>query len=201
MIHMIYKIAYHELDMEGFIKRYHFARQDFEMIKATARFLCEITKVETWFLERTDGIICAVTLGRQYDGAAGLVADSGNLLLSYCMECLGMEFLSGGYEKINDTVHERKGVWLSRFDFLGEEDFLQIEDFFPRTGVEWENGMLRPLKSVVFKADYRSEKEDEGCHDCSNCGNITCSFRKIIERKSARAYSYGAATIFGGGEK
>lgn len=213
MVHVIYKIPYRELDMKGFMKRYHFAQQDFEMVQAAARFLSEITKVDAWLLEKEDGITCAVTLGRQYDEMAQLAAESGNLLLSYCMECLGMEFLSRGYERINETVYERNGVWLSKYHFLEEEELLQIEDIFRETGVEWKNGMVRPLKSVVFKAEYRSKREDGGCHDCSNCENVTCSFRKMIEHKnklyenvdnrkrSAKAYSYGVTAIFGGEDK
>ncbi len=212
MVHRIFQIAYRELDMNGFMKRYHFAQQDFEMAEAAARFLSEMTKVEIWLFEEEDGVVCAATLGRRYDDLAGLVAESGNLLLSYCMECLGMEFLSKAYEKINDTVHESKGFWLSKYHFLEEKDFLQRRDILCGTGVEWKNGMIRPLKSVVFHADYRTQKEDEGCHDCSNCENITCSFRKMIEHKnklyenvdnrkrSAKAYSYGVTAIFGGGD-
>ena len=221
MLYHTYKIAYEELHLDGFMQRYHFEQQDLEMVQAAMRFLSEITQVEAWILEKESGVICAATLGRRYDELENLVAESGNLFLSYCMECLGMEFLSKGYEKINETVQEQKGVWLSEFSFLDEENLaeeevkellkmVQAESEQIKTGdVEWKNGMLRPLKSVIFRAQYRNQKEDGVCRDCSGCENITCSFRKFMTRKnkvyenvdnrkrSAKAYSYGVTTIFG----
>ena len=217
MFHNIYKIEYQQMDMKAFMERYHFDWQDCEMVKAAARFLSEITDIETWVMEEDEGVVCVATLGKRYDEIAGIAADSGNLLLSYCMECLGMEFLSKGYEKINQTVHEKTGLWLSKYHFLGEEEsavmmkqMLQSEKKEHMVSVEWKNGMLSPLKSVIFSAKYQSQKESEGCHNCSACENITCSFRKIVEQKnklyenvdnrkrSAKAYSYGVTAIFGG---
>lgn len=225
MLYHTYKIAYEELDVTGFMQRYHFDKQDLEMVQAAMRFLSEITQVEVWILDKKSGVLCAATLGRRYDELEALVAESGNLFLSYCMECIGMEFLSKGYEKINETVQEQKGLWLSKFSFLDEENMAEkeVQELFcmvlsesgkmEREGVEWKNGMLKPLKSVIFRAEYRNQKEEGVCTDCSGCENITCSFRKFMTRKnklyenvdnrkrSAKAYSYGVTTIFGGGKE
>lgn len=217
MFHNIYKIEYREMDMKAFMERYHFDLQDYDMVKAAARFISEITDIETWMLEEDGGVVCVATLGKRYDEIAGLTADSGNLLLSYCMECLGMEFLSKGYEKMNHTIHEETGFWLSKYHFLSERESFAVLGYKQQSekrdnsiGVEWKDGMLRPLKSVIFRAKYQKHQEGDGCHNCLECENITCSFRKIVEQKnklyenvdnrkrSAKAYSYGVTAIFGG---
>lgn len=74
--------------------------------------------------------------------------------------------------------------------------------------ITWENGMLHPLKSVIFTAEYKEKREDSGCHKCELCENMTCSFRQVVQkppRKKQRVdvdvsntvYSYGISQIFG----
>ena len=74
--------------------------------------------------------------------------------------------------------------------------------------ISWKNGMLHPLKSVIFTAEYKEKREDSGCHKCELCENVTCSFRQVVQKPARRknkvendvsntVYSYGIAHIFG----
>lgn len=208
-----FKIAYEEICMDSFLKRYHFEEKDKILLDAVCRFLTEVVEVEAGILLKDEQAVCIVTLGKRYDELSNLIVDAGHLLLSYSLECFGMEFLSEAYKKINEMVSEKKGKWLGVYHFLGNEDLHLIEEDlskFHNISVSWKKGMLHPLKSVMFTAPYVKEEEKACCDSCEHCENITCSFRKIVEHKnklyenvdnrkrSARAYSYGVAAIFGG---
>ena len=87
-----------------------------------------------------------------------------------------------------------------------------LEEDSSDLSVNWEKGMLRPLKSVIFTAEYRDKREESGCHDCDKCDNLTCTFRQIITKNVRKtrevnvdaksvAYSYGISQIFSGGKQ
>lgn len=209
-----FKIAYEDIAIDSFMKRYHFEEKDRNLLDAACRFLTELIEVETGILLEKDRAVCLVTLGKRYDELSDMTAEAGHLLLSYSLECLGMEILSRAYEKINELVFHQSGKWLGEYYFLGDEN---IEDLaaclsaFDGLSVTWEKGMLHPLKSVVFMAEYREKKDDSGCHNCERCKNITCSFRNITENKQVqntqtktvdmKVYSYGISQILGNGKK
>ncbi|MDO5154654.1 MAG: hypothetical protein Q4D51_01690 [Eubacteriales bacterium] len=208
-----YKIPYNEINTDAFIKRYHFEGNDRELIQATLFFVCEMMCVDTAISYETDGVVGVATLGKRYDSLQELTMDGEQLSISYCMECLSMELLSKAYAYMNETVFEKKGVWLSTYHFLEEYEMTKLaecDELLHAVDVVWEKGMLKPLKSVVFRADYTSIREQSDCHDCSQCNNISCSFRKVMEEKrklnqnvegrkqQVKAYSYGASMIFGG---
>lgn len=212
----IFTIEQNDITIEHFIKRYHFDEKDRELLLATGRFLSELNTVEAWIAYNDDRVVCTATLGDKYDRLLDVVAESQHLLLAYSMECFAMEFLSKTYEKMNETVFQETGKWMGEYHFLGDEDFQDIEKYlleFSDNGLSehalsWENGMLHPLKSVIFTAEYKEKREDSGCHSCELCENVTCSFRQVVQKPprrknkvevdvSNKVYSYGIAHIFG----
>ena len=212
----IYTIEQNEITIEHFIKRYHFDEKDRELLLATGRFLSELNTVEAWIAYNDDRVVCTATLGDKYDRLLDVVVKSQHLLLAYSMECFAMEFLSKTYEKMNETLFQETGKWMGEYHFLGEQDFQDIEKYlkeFSDSGLSehalsWKNGMLHPLKSVIFTAEYKEKREDSGCHSCELCENVTCSFRQVVQKPPRRknkvevdvsntVYSYGITHIFG----
>lgn len=212
----IFTIEQNDITIEHFIKRYHFDEKDRELLLATGRFLSELNTVEAWIAYNDSGVVCTATLGDKYDRLLDVVAESQHLLLAYSMECFAMEFLSKTYEKMNETVFQETGKWMGEYHFLGDEDFQDIEkylqefsgDGLSEYALSWENGMLHPLKSVIFTAEYKEKREDSGCHKCELCENVTCSFRQVVQKPPRRknkveidvsntVYSYGISQIFG----
>lgn len=175
-----FSIGADEIVVENFIKRYHFEEKDKDLIRSAGIFLAGIVKVESAVVYQETGVVCAITLGRHYDELESITEASGNLLLTYCMECLGMEFLNRAYEKVNGTVFEEKGKWLGGYRFFDSMDVEQegwLQSICEACGISFQNGMMRPLKSVIFTAEYKEDKNGSG-HDCSSCENLSCDFRK-----------------------
>lgn len=211
-----FSIEQNAIPMDSFIKRFHFDEKDRELLSSTGRFLTEIITVETGIQYFKDGTVCVVSLGNRFDELSDLVAESGHLLLAYSMECFGMEFLSRAYEKMNEMVFRESGKWMGKYHFWGEEhseDIRQSLEAFPNLSITWTNGMIHPLKSVIFAADYEEKREDSGCHNCEQCDNLTCSFRNVIQKQDWKSqtgypatsksavYSYGISRIMGNGRK
>lgn len=162
------------------ISRYHFDENDTELIKSTGIFLSELINVSASICYEKEQVVCAVTLGTCYDEMEGLVEKSGNLLLSYCLECFGMEFLSVAYKKMNEEVFRETGKWMGTYRFLdvGNIEMNQsVADVLAKSGILWEKGMFHPLKSAIFTAEYNEDKPENGCHGCEECENLGCSFR------------------------
>lgn len=222
----IYTIEQNGITIEHFIRRYHFDEKDRELLLATGRFLSELNTVEAGIIYDDDRVVCVATLGDRYDRLLDVVAESQHLLLAYSMECFAMEFMSKTYEKMNETVYQETGKWIGEYHFLGEGELKEIEDYLSvfsdnSSTVTWKKGMLRPLKSVIFTAEYKERREDSGCHTCELCDNLTCSFRQIVQKPdgdrkykggavragrlgqktdvdlSSTVYSYGISQIFG----
>ncbi len=212
----VYKIEQNMITIEQFIRRYHFEDKDKELLLATGRFLSEINEVEAWIGYGKDQVTCIATLGERYDRLLDVVMESQHLLMAYSLECFAMEFLSKTYERMNETVFEETDKWIGEYHFIGDEEMIKeivcgknLEEDSSDLSVNWEKGMLRPLKSVIFTAEYRDKREESGCHDCEKCDNLTCTFRQIITKnvrkprevnvdaKSA-VYSYGISRIFSG---
>lgn len=208
-----FKIVYEEITMDSFMKRYHFEEKDRNLLDAVCRFLTELIEVEVGILLEKDRVDCIVTLGKRYDELSDIAGNAGHLLLSYSLECFGMEFLSIAYEKVNELVFHQTGKWVGEYYFLGDENTEELEtclSAFDGLSVTWEKGMLHPLKSVVFMAEYKEKKDDSGCNNCERCKNVTCSFRRIIGNKQTqntdtgtvemKVYSYGISQILGNGK-
>lgn len=180
-----FQIEYNKIDMKRFVKRFHFEERDMELLAAAERFLAELVLVESVMVYREEKVVCAVTLGERFDFLSELVMDRENLLLAYGMECLGMEFLSCAYEKISAHVFERTGKWIGNYHFLEGEE-LEAGVDLAKMPVVWENGMLHPLKSAVFTAEYVESREEGKCGQCESCENAACSFRISTEKNAER---------------
>lgn len=195
-----------DIKIEEFMQNYHFEASYYEMIRGIQVFLMELVEIEVGVCYKEDSIICVVTLGDLFDQLERVVEDANKLMVSYCMECFGMEFLNQAYKKINERVYEDTGKWLGILDFLDEKDFCEIPailELFHEMSVAWKDGMLHPLKSVVFKSSY-SEKKKLDCHHCKECLHATCPFRKEekndLKIETEGMFSYGISRIFGGNE-
>lgn len=207
-----------EIMVPSFMERYHFDRKDRELVESVGMFLSGLITAPAVIQYEEQGVCCGVTLGATYDELEALVMNSGNLLMSYCMECYGMELLSKAYQKMNEAVFAQTGKWMGTYHFLGVEEEEKLQDFLAGIRREWneeegpflafEKGMLKPLKSVVFTAPYRDKREESGCHSCEQCENRSCSFRKTMESASMKKrkpieqqiekqarYSYGVSRI------
>lgn len=210
-----FKIDSNNILLEDFMKRYHFDASDYDLIKSVKLFLAELVTVEVGIQFLPERIVCATTLGKCFDQLENVVEETKNLMLSYCMECFAMEFLSKSYERINEFVYKETGKWLGAFDFLDEKNFKEISFFleqFEDFPVSWKQGMLHPLKSVFFLAEYKSERQKNGCMNCEQCNHYACEFRNIEHKKYKKddliknintrkaTYSYGISRIFGGEE-
>ncbi len=207
-----YTIDEKEIDIEGLIARYHFEPADAPFLSSVACFLTELFSVEAEICYAEDQVICVATLGRGYDQLTNLAEDAGKLFLAYTLECFAMEFLSKAYGKMNETVYLEKKKWMGEYRFLGEDDLSKLASYTDQLQslqVIWQNGMLHPLKSVIFTAAYKEDRKESGCETCEKCQNLTCSFRRVIKEKKAparapapdkktAAASYGISRIFGG---
>ena len=205
-----YKIEVTNEGITAFMNRYHFDEKDRELLIATARVLSELFFVETGICYREDKVVCAATLGEGYDRFSDVVEDAEHLLVAYSLECFAMDFLAKSYEKMNETVYRETGRWMGTYRFLGDGDLDRMQEYlkiFQNLNLRWEKGMLRPLKSVVFTAEYTDQREKSGCESCEQCRNVSCSFRRVVQSpgkkppelkvKEGSAYPYGFARIFG----
>lgn len=200
-----------DFSIEMFMKRFHLEASDYERIYATHYFLSEVITIKMGIQFFENRIICVVSLGKEFDQLEEVVENSKQLMLSYCMECLGMEYLTQAYRRMNEIVQEETGMWVGNFTFFDEEKLEDISEIlmeFKDFSVKWENGMLHPLKSVIFTAEYTKEKCD--IHNCETCMQYACNFRNIERKKDKKmelrnkniqkqgVYSYGISRIFGG---
>lgn len=120
-----------------------------------------------------------------------------------------MEFLSKAYAKMNEAVFQETGKWMGEYHFLDSDKPdvpKELEAALEEAGIQWKNGMLHPLKSVLFTAEYKENKTESGCHSCEQCDNLTCSFRELSALRmpvnrdekmidKSRRYSYGISRI------
>lgn len=196
---------------QTFMERYHFEKKDYDRIVSVGRFLAECVQVKAAIAYDENCVYCAVTLGKLYDRIEDVVEDSDNLFLAYGIECLAMEMLTTAYGRMNRAVHERTGRWMGPYrfpDVLQEEKDTAYLQVMQHLGIKVRSGMMHPLKSVVFSAEYRLQ-EEEGCHDCVHCANVTCPFRYSVQQsnkkwtdgdtseRKAAVYSYGISHILG----
>lgn len=204
-----FSVGYEDISIENFLKRYHFDDNDIELIKSTGNFLAGIVTITAAIFYQQEKLFCAVTLGKHFDELENLVVESGNLMLSYCIECLGMELLSKAYVKMNEAVFQETGKWMGEYHFLDSDNLeitKKLADGLEENGIFLKKGMIHPLKSVIFTAEYKKNKAESGCHSCEKCDNLNCSFREVSvsrmhteknERQmdKGRIYSYGISRI------
>lgn len=175
------KIPFDKINIVSFVKQYHFCDADMELICSVIRMMCEVITVRTALFLENNYVVGAVSLGNSFDRFEALMMEENHLTISYCMECFSMELLAQSYEMINEIVYEEKGKWLADYHFLEAnemEDVHSFDELLGKIDVVWERGMLKPLKSVIFRADYTQQKNKAECLDCRSCKNVQCIFRK-----------------------
>ena len=121
---------------------------------------------EIWYEVHADEVLAAATLGGGVDRLLEKWSDKGQILDSYAADCLSMEALQCLYGLLEDEL-VKKNVYIERYQFPDPEEEgrgsmahilnqLQCSEAIGLT----DDGMLRPMKSVVFigvlTADQRS---------------------------------------------
>lgn len=182
-----FRIEKSAVNMDAFLGRYHFAEADREQLWGLWCVLTELLAVNAAAVVAPDGkrAVCLVTLGERYDRLSELVEESGNLLMSFGMECFGMELLSTAYDRLEKHVEEKTGFVPAGREFpdaeqlFGQSGFSadwadktvmtgSVTEAFRRLGIVWGEGMLHPQKSVLYTvslAPAGSQKTKDGMQE------------------------------------
>lgn len=182
------------------LEKYHFTeKEDFAEIGNMCLEIEQITHIRASYKkihadkekeifrvrEKEEAIVAAVTLGTEFDDMECGYGSRGEILKSYRMDCIGMEILMEVYDQMVQTVYEREGLWIDKFDFIGDGYPLSLlkeaMDYLGMEHIKYnESSMLIPKKSVVFVGRLSQKKPESGCRICKDCGNLSCSSKKEV---------------------
>lgn len=156
-------------------------------------------------------VLAAATLGEGVDTLLESWSEKGQILDSYAADCLAMEALQCMYSLLEDELLKQK-LFITEYCFpepeAGEDnggngmavilEQLQCGTYIRMT----EDGMLRPLKSVVFSGILTADREKRCITICENCRRRDCPNRYSLHMGNYREpgalkYSYGYQRIFG----
>jgi len=163
---------------------------------------------EIWYEVHEDEVLAAATLGSSVDTLLEEWADKGQILDSYAADCLAMEALQCLYGLLEDELVKRN-VYIERYHFPDPEeegsasmaDILEQLDCDETIGLT-ADGLLRPMKSVVFIGMLTTDKGKRCSTICRDCGRTDCPNRYSLHMGNYREpgalrYSYGYQRIFG----
>ena len=156
-------------------------------------------------------VLAAATLGEGVDTLLESWSEKGQILDSYAADCLAMEALQCMYSLLEDELLKQK-LFITEYCFpepeIGEGngghgmaailEQLQCGEYIRMT----EDGMLRPLKSVVFSGILTADRAKRCITICENCSRRDCPNRYSLHMGNYREpgalkYSYGYQRIFG----
>ena len=156
-------------------------------------------------------VLAAATLGEGVDTLLESWSEKGQILDSYAADCLAMEALQCMYSLLEDELLKQK-LFITEYCFpkpeIGEGngghgmaailEQLQCGEYIRMT----EDGMLRPLKSVVFSGILTADRAKRCITICENCSRTDCPNRYSLHMGNYREpgalkYSYGYQRIFG----
>ena len=150
----------------------------------------------------------AATLGMGVDQLIFEWSDKGQILDSYAAECLAMEALQCTYQLLEDRLAE-EGFYITKYCFPEptEDGCRQMLEILRklRCGTQlqlMDEGMLRPMKSVVFRGVLTRDRQQRCGTICASCGRMDCPNRHSLHMGNYREpgalkYSYGYQRIFG----
>ena len=163
---------------------------------------------EIWYEVHADEVLAAATLGGGVDRLLEKWSDKGQILDSYAADCLSMEALQCLYGLLEDEL-VKKNVYIERYQFPDPEEegrgsmahilnHLQCSEAIGLT----DDGMLRPMKSVVFIGVLTADQKKRCSTICRDCGRMDCPNRYSLHMGNYREpgalrYSYGYQRIFG----
>ena len=153
-------------------------------IYATYRKICSSEEKEKFNIKMDEEVIAgAITLGAEFDNIECGYSNRGEILKTYMMDCIGMEILLEVYDQMIHKVYEQEGLWISKFDFIGNHYPISllkdVMDYLSPNHIKYNNSiMLIPKKSVVFIGTLSEKKTEIGCGICKDCGNLSCDGKK-----------------------
>ena len=163
---------------------------------------------EIWYEVHEEKVLAAATLGRGVDQLLEDWSGHGQILDSYAADCLAMEALQCLYGLLENEL-VKKNVYIERYRFPdpdeeGEESMADIlKQLQCSKAVELTpDGILRPMKSVVFSGILTADREKRCSTICRDCGREDCPNRYSLHMGNYREpgvlkYSYGYQRIFG----
>lgn len=183
------------------LSRYHFEKGNEGQIRALTERLLSVAAPALYYGPLDSGdqrrLAVLVTLGAGVDELQDAYTQEGQLGESYMVECIAMELLGNAYEQSAERIHDRYGLWLGRFDFLGSgspiEEMQSLFAILEPQDVSYNRAyMLTPKKTVAFYADLKEKRQESYCNQCDSCRNTKCAHRKAH-------LTYGYQQIFGKG--
>ena len=163
---------------------------------------------EIWYEVHEDEVLAAATLGEGVDELLAEWSDKGQILDSYAADCLAMEALQCLYGLLEDEL-VKQNIYIERYQFPDpeKEGAGSMTDILEQLGCDetivlTADGMLKPMKSVVFVGILTRDREKRCSTICRDCGRADCPNRYSLHMGNYREpgalrYSYGYQRIFG----
>lgn len=191
-------------------------------IKALWRRIRTCSSPVIWYdLQNRQIVVVAATLGASIDRLLEEWSSHGQLLDVYAADCLSMEALQCLYRVMEDELR-RQGLFISRYVFAepeeetagvsGEPDGAataemkgELERLLNMLSTDIHltaEGMMQPLKSVVYRGILTENVEERCGSICGDCSRQDCPHRQSLHMDKYREtgvlkYSYGYQRIFG----
>ncbi|MBD5543455.1 MAG: hypothetical protein HDR01_04200 [Lachnospiraceae bacterium] len=191
-----------EQEIKGTLERYHFSKEDLPVLCSfflalkpliDSKAFYEIVSPkqkrpeQLGFVEEKHFLAAIVTLGEPLDRFQELYLEAQDILSAYVIECLSLDLLNQAYEKLAERIEAEEGLYISKYEFLGEKYPLDktkdIFDYFSQSQVTYNEAyMLMPQKSVVFLGKLTREKKEICRHICESCRKENCANRIVVKK-------------------
>ena len=131
---------------------------------------------EIWYEVHGKEVLAAATLGEGIDQLLEKWSDKGQILDSYAADCLAMEALQCLYGLLENEL-VKKDVYIEKYQFPDPDEGgdgsmadilkqIQCSEAIQLT----RDGVLRPMKSVVFIGILTTDKDKRCSTICRDCG-------------------------------
>ncbi|WP_292211256.1 cob(I)yrinic acid a,c-diamide adenosyltransferase [Butyrivibrio sp.] len=181
------EVSLDENCFDAFIRRYHFNDSDkLEIIRTYRKIAPRVHAIFHYVLEKdkngNEFALVVASLGRAIDEYQNMFLSKENIQQAYIVDCLGLELLSLAYDKIDEMLHEKTGLFAGGYQFAGSDVFPleELPEAMKKLGqkkIRYNDAyVLLPKKSVVFRTPLYKEKQEKHSR-CSGCSAKNCSFR------------------------
>ena len=181
------EVSLDENCFDGFLRRYHFNDSDkVDVIRTYRKIAPRVHAIFHYVIENdksgNEFALVVASLGRAIDEYQNMFLSKENIQQAYIVDCLGLELLSLAYDKIDEILHDKTGLFAGGYQFAGSDVFPleELPEAMKKLGqkkIRYNDAyVLLPKKSVVFKAPLFREKQEKHSK-CSSCNAKNCSFR------------------------
>lgn len=165
------------------LERFRFSEEDEALLISIYAAVRPLIRAEAWYEETETERNCIVTLGRYVDELEDLYQSAGAISEAYGLECIAMELLNQCYERLADEFQRSCGCRIASFAFYGDDGVFspmrEVLDSSGQNTVQCSRaGMLKPKKSVVFRAGLAEAAKCGSSNICESCKNRFCPNRK-----------------------